>query len=173
MIQADSVYITPPTNTPVDTTRRRFLAIAAFASAVGAGSLAFAAAAPNDVPQAITVRPAPAIAGHDPVFGLIEAHTKADRDHEAALDEQDRLERIGDHAGADLAGEASCHAAFKAFDELLAAPAATLPSIRAKLAYLQGIAHRDAWMFTDRPDAAIHLLEGFAASIANVWAVQS
>jgi hypothetical protein len=60
-----------------------------------------------------------------------------------------------------------------AFDVLLAAPAATLPGIRAKLAYLQDIAHRDAWMLTDRPDAAILLLEGFAASIANVWAVQS
>jgi hypothetical protein len=140
---------------------------------VGAGSLAFAAAAPNIVPQAITVRPEPAIAGHDPVFGLIEAHRKADRDHEAALDEQDRLERIGDHAAADLAGEASCHAAFKAFDVLLAAPAATLPGIRAKLFYLQDIANREAWMFTDRPDAAIHLLESFAASITHVWAVQS
>jgi hypothetical protein len=50
MIQADSVYITPPTNTPVDTTRRRFLTVAAVGSMIGAGSLAFAAAAPNDVP---------------------------------------------------------------------------------------------------------------------------
>jgi hypothetical protein len=108
------------------------------------------------------------------VFGLIEAHRKADRDHEAALDEQDRLERIGDDAAADVAGEATCHAAFKAFDVLLAAPATTLPGIRTKLAYLQDIAHRgDAWMLTDRPDAAIHLLESFAASIANVMAVQS
>ena len=146
----------------------------------GAGSLAFAAAAPNDVPQAVTVRLAPAAAEpaalQDPVFGLIDAHRKADRDHEAALDEQERLERIGDHLSADLAGEASCHAAFKAFDVLLAAAAAaatTLPGIVAKLAYLQDIANRDAWMFTDRPDAAIHLLEGFAASIANVWRVQS
>jgi nitrous oxide reductase len=45
MAKADRVYITPPTNTPVDTTRRRFLAIAAFASAAGAGSLAAAALA--------------------------------------------------------------------------------------------------------------------------------
>jgi hypothetical protein len=29
MAKADCVYITPPTNTPVDTTRRRFLAVAA------------------------------------------------------------------------------------------------------------------------------------------------
>jgi hypothetical protein len=32
MAKTDCVYITPPTNTPVDTTQRRFLAIAAFAS---------------------------------------------------------------------------------------------------------------------------------------------
>jgi hypothetical protein len=43
MIQANCVYITPPTNTPVDTTRRLFLAVAAFASVAGAGSLAAAA----------------------------------------------------------------------------------------------------------------------------------
>ena len=70
-------------------------------------------------------------------------------------------------------GEAPCHAAFNGFDVLLAAPAATLPGVRAKLAYLQDIAKRNAWMFTDRPNAAIVLLEGFAASIANVLAVQS
>jgi hypothetical protein len=158
---------------PVDPTRRRFLAVAAVASIAGAGSLAYVAASPNDVPLAVTIPPAAAIAGHDPVFGMIEAHRKADRDHEAALDEQERLERIGDIAAAYLAGEASCHAAFIAFDVLLAAPAATLPGIVAKLAYLQDIAHRDAWMFTDRPDAAILLLEGFVASVSNVWRVQS
>jgi len=72
-----------------------------------------------------------------------------------------------------LLAEAPCHADFAAFDVLLAAAATTLPGILAKLAYLQDVAKRDAWMFTDRPDAAIHLLEGFAASIANVWRVQS
>jgi hypothetical protein len=172
MAQADCVLSTPPTNTPVDPTRRRFLTVAAIGSIADAGSLAFAAAAPNDVPQAVT-NASPNSVKHDPMFGMIEAHRKADRDHEAALDEQDRLEQIGDHAAADLAGEASCHAAFKAFDALLAAPAATFPGIRAKLAYLQDIAQSDAWMFTDRPDAAIYLLEGFAASIANVRAVLS
>jgi hypothetical protein len=117
MAKADRVYITPPTNTPVDTTRRfenlkdaedalmeqgfklvpdtcnwiddaakidagvypveeaygvskyrieyraldatptrrRFLAVAAFASFAGAGSLAAAAMAPNSIPQAVTV----------------------------------------------------------------------------------------------------------------------
>jgi hypothetical protein len=34
------------------------------------------------------------------------------------------------------------------------------------------IANREAWMLNDRPDAAILLLEGFVASVANVWRVQ-
>jgi hypothetical protein len=48
MTQADSVLSTPPTNTPisqsnlVDGSRRRFLAVAAFSSVAGAGSLAAA-----------------------------------------------------------------------------------------------------------------------------------
>jgi hypothetical protein len=67
MTQANSVYITPPTNTsaidhpmmfpPRDPTRRRFLAVAAVASAVGAGTLAAAAAMDPSVPVAVTVRP--------------------------------------------------------------------------------------------------------------------
>jgi len=158
---------------PVDPTRRRFLTVAAVGSVVGAGSLAAAAMA-SSIPQAVTV---PSIASSpalpDPVFGLIEAHRKADRDFDAALDEQGRLERIGDEAAADLVGEAPCHAAFNAFDVLLAAPAATLPGIVAKLADLQDIAKRDARMFNDRDGSAILLIESFAASIANVSAVQS
>jgi hypothetical protein len=55
MTQADRMLSMRPTNTPVDTTRRRFLFVAAFASVVGAGSLAVAAMAPNDVPKAVTV----------------------------------------------------------------------------------------------------------------------
>jgi len=182
MTQADSVLSTPPTNTsaidqpmfpPVDPTRRRFLTVAAVGSVVGAGSLAAAAMA-SSIPQAVTV---PSIASSpalpDPVFGLIEAHRKADRDFDAALDEQGRLERIGDEAAADLVGEAPCHAAFNAFDVLLAAPAATLPGIVAKLADLHDIAKRDARMFNDRDGSAILLIESFAASIANVSAVQA
>jgi hypothetical protein len=43
MTQADSVLSTPPTNTPTDTTRRRFLAVAGAASAVSVTALAAAA----------------------------------------------------------------------------------------------------------------------------------
>src|SRR5882757_9573060 len=134
---------------PVDPTRRRFLITAAIGSVVGAGSLAAAAMAPNDVPEAVTVplalgKPV-STSAPDPMFGMIEAHRKADRDHEAALDEQERLERIGDEA-ADWVGEASCHAAFKAFDALLSAAATTVPGILAQLAYLQEIATRGCSM---------------------------
>jgi hypothetical protein len=183
MTQADSVLSTPPTNTsaidhpimfpPRDPTRRRFLAVAAVGSVVGAGSLAAAAMA-SSIPQAVTV---PSIASSpalpDPVFGLIEAHRKAGCDHEAALVEQARLEQIGDNAAAWLVSEAPCHAEFNAFDALLSAAATTVPGIVAQLAYLQDIAKRDAWMFNDRDDSATRLLKGFAASIANVMAVQS
>jgi hypothetical protein len=47
------------------------------------------------------------------------------------------------------------------------------PGIVAKLAYLQDIAERDAWMFDDRKGCATRLIEGFAATIANISAVLS
>jgi hypothetical protein len=178
MAKATRMLSMPPTNTsaidhpimfpPRDPTRRRLLTVAAVASAVGAGTLAAAAMDPS-VPAAVTV---PRHSRPDPVFGLIEAHRKADLCHEAALDEQEHLERIGDEA-ADWVGEAPCHAEFNALDVLLAAPATTLPGIVAKLAYLQDIAERDEWMFDDRTGSARRLIEGLAASIANVMAVLS
>jgi hypothetical protein len=84
MAKADSVLSTPPTNTsaidhpmmfpPRDPTRRRFLAVAAVASAVGAGSLAAAAMAASDVPQAVTIQQAsPALRGA--IRALDHAHT--------------------------------------------------------------------------------------------------
>jgi hypothetical protein len=65
MAKADRVYSTPPTNTsaidqpmfpPVDPTRRRFLAVAAVASAVSAGTLAAATAMDPSVPAAVRGR---------------------------------------------------------------------------------------------------------------------
>jgi hypothetical protein len=63
MTRADRVLSTPPTNTPVDTTRRRFLAVSSVAAAIGAGSLAAAAMATNDVPRATPASPARASSG--------------------------------------------------------------------------------------------------------------
>jgi hypothetical protein len=51
MTRADRVLSTPPTNTPIDTNRRRFLAVAAGASAASVGTLAVAAAMPTAVPS--------------------------------------------------------------------------------------------------------------------------
>src|ERR1700675_4031374 len=64
---------------PVDPTRRRFLAVAAVASAVGAGTLAAATQAAN-VPQAVTTA-----IGPDPIYDVIEQHRKAAREHIEAL----------------------------------------------------------------------------------------
>jgi hypothetical protein len=112
MIQADSVYITAPTNTsaidypmmfpPRDPTRRRFLAVAAVASAVGAGTLAAATQAAN-VPQAVTVP-----IGPDPIYAVIEAHRKAALDH----NEAERIQYAYDEEGGKDEGDenttASC-----------------------------------------------------------------
>jgi hypothetical protein len=180
MAKADSVHSTPRTNSsaldhpmmfpPRDPTRRRFLTVAAVASVVSAGTLAAAAAMDPSVPAAVTV---PRHSGPDPVFGQIEAHRRASAAHGIALVEQARLEQIGDLDAAWSIAEQPCHDDFGAFDALLSAEAATVPGIVAKLAYLQDIAERDAWMFNDREDSATRLLKGFAASIANVLAVQS
>src|SRR5450631_4518648 len=102
MTQADSVLSTPPTNTSaidqpmmfplVDPTRRRFLAVAAVASVVSAGTLAAATVMDPSVPAAVTI-PAPRASSPDPVFGLIEAHRKAHAAHVASLELQNRFER--------------------------------------------------------------------------------
>ena len=89
MTQADRVHSTPPTNTPIDTTRRRFLTVAAVGSMIGAGSLAFAAAAPNDVPQAVTT---PRQSRPDPAFALIADKLAADIAHCEAIDAQDEAD---------------------------------------------------------------------------------
>ena len=66
MTQATRVYSTPPTNTPIDTHRRRFLAIAAGASVVSVGALAAVAKPTGAQDTAI-----------DPIFDVIEAHREA------------------------------------------------------------------------------------------------
>src|SRR6266702_3206191 len=103
---------------PVDPTRRRFLTVAAVGSMIGAGSLAFAASAPNDVPQAVTVPSTP-----DPVFGLIEAHRKAHAAHMASLELQNRFERRYGAGHGNWISEKPCHDENDAFEALVAEPA--------------------------------------------------
>jgi hypothetical protein len=57
---------------------------------------------------------------------------------------------------------------------MIEAPATSLPGLYAKMAYLQslGSEFETEWMIEDRADAGA-LVRSFAASIANVLAVQS
>jgi hypothetical protein len=84
MTQAKRVYITPLMNTPTDTNRRRFLAIAAGASVASVGTLAVAA-----MPAAAPDSPACVV---DPAFTLIAAHRAAEVVHCEVIDAQDEAE---------------------------------------------------------------------------------
>jgi hypothetical protein len=85
MTQATRVYSTPPTNMPVDPTRRRFLAVSAGASVASIGTLAVAAmpAAETGIPVSI-----------DPIYAAIEAHRKADAVADVAFAESSRLYQL-------------------------------------------------------------------------------
>ncbi|HEX7566421.1 MAG TPA: hypothetical protein VF396_24685 [Bradyrhizobium sp.] len=98
MAKATRVYSTPPTNTsaidhpmfpPRDPTRRRFLAVAAVASVVSAGTLAAAAAMDPSVPAAVTI---PNHGRPDPAFALIAEKLAADVAHCEAIDGQDKAD---------------------------------------------------------------------------------
>src|ERR1700720_2982856 len=133
MTQADRMHSMPPTNTPVDTTRRHFLTVAA-------GGAASAIAAPA----------LPAVSTVDPVFDLIEAHRQAHAAHMASLELQNRLERQHD-SRADWVSTKPCHDEADAFEALIAAPAITPQGLLAKLAYLQELASEfeTEWMIDE------------------------
>jgi hypothetical protein len=78
------VHSTPPTNTPIDTTRRRFLTVAAGANVASVGALTVAAM-PADAPD----RGACAV---DTAFALIDAKRAADVAHCDAIDQVDEAE---------------------------------------------------------------------------------
>jgi hypothetical protein len=165
MTQADSVLSTPPPNTsaidhpmmfpPRDPTRRRFLATAAVASAVGAGTLAAAAMAPN-VPAAVTLPciAVPAVLS-DPAFALIAEKRAADIAHCEAIDAQDEAEgRYGFHSDeaseADDRCSAACHAAHAIDWKLATMLPTTLAGVAAVLRFANE--HEDAggeWPNTD------------------------
>jgi hypothetical protein len=144
MTQADSVHSTPPTNTsaidhpimfpPVDPTRRRFLAVAAVASVVSAGTLAAATAMDPSVPTAVTV---PRHSGPDPIHDVIEQHRKAAREHIEAVRTQFAYEEHGGIQGERLQEYERLYAAtdtaYNAMDEasctLVNTPPTTLAGI--------------------------------------------
>ena len=163
MTQADRMHSMPPTSTPIDPNRRRFLTVAAGASVASVDTLAVAA-----IPTAaLTAAP-----GTDPVYAAIELYKEASAAHNAALQEVCRLEKIDADRDYDWISEKPCHDEFAAFDEVIAVAATTLPGLSAKIAYLQDIAAHQAWMLNDRPGSAPRLIKSFAESIANISAVQ-
>ncbi len=151
MPKADSVLSTPPTNTsaidhpmmfpPRDPTRRRFLAVAAVGSFVGAGSLAAAAMAPPNVPQAVTT---PVPSKPDPAFVLIADKRAADIAHGEAIDAQDEAEdKYGDRSDeaseADDRCEAACWAVNAIDWKLATTPPMTLAGVAAVLRFANEI----------------------------------
>ena len=80
MTQADRVLSTPPTNTPIDKTRRGFLAGTAVALAAGTAV---------NVAALATIRPA--TAASDPIYAAIERHRAVQQAHLDALIARDEL----------------------------------------------------------------------------------
>jgi len=116
MTQADSVHSTPPTDTPIDPNRRRFLTVAAGASVASVGTLAVAAmpaAAPDSAACAV-----------DPIYAAIEAHRKAHAAHMASLELQNCFERRYGAGHGSWISTKPCHAEDDAFVAFVAAPAA-------------------------------------------------
>jgi hypothetical protein len=97
MTRADRVLSTPPTNTPTDTNRRRFLSVApggAVAAALPVAALAN---------------------GPDPIFATIERHRELSADYTAAVDISSKLEdgpefEAADAIAGDRCGELLDHA---------------------------------------------------------------
>src|SRR5713101_2396644 len=139
---------------PVDPTGRRLLTIAA---AGGIAGLHPAIAAASEI---------------DPVFDLIDTHREACAAHLAALQLQNQIEKIRGAGQGNWITEKPCRDENEAFAAFVGAAVTTVPALLAKLAYLQELAENDewGWVFDEREGTAVHLIESFAASIANISA---
>jgi hypothetical protein len=143
MTQAERVHSTPPTNTPIDTTRRSFL---------GGTAAALAAGTPVNVAALATMRSA--AAASDPILAAIEAHKAAwaledeaqrqfsDFENELADSQRLQYERRTEEEsrrGREL--EAARNAAFNregaAAIALLGVTVTTLPGLLALLQHVQ------------------------------------
>jgi len=126
---------------PRDPTRRRFLAVAAVASAVGAGTLAAAAAMDPSVPAAVTM---PRHSTPDPALALIADKRAADIAHCEAIDAQDEADgRYGSHSDEAFEADDRCEAAGQAVNaidwKLATTPPTTFAGIAAVLRFANEI----------------------------------
>jgi hypothetical protein len=134
MTQADSVHSTPPTNTPIDTTRRRFLTVAAGVSIASVGALTVAA-----MPATAPDSPACAV---DPAFALIAEKLAADVAHGVAIDVQDEADRDDDPDAEEKAFQRCCVACSvvnEADWRLATTPPTTLAGVAAVLRFANEI----------------------------------
>jgi hypothetical protein len=154
MTQADSVLSTPPTNTPINTHRRHFLAVAAAASVVSVGALT-AAAKPSHKSHTLDAELIELGARFEPLVdryyvahrrwsgSLAQAHAEhdrefgdpADRNYEHPPEIRKAFEDSCERSGANTAGEA-LHAIFKEMAPLAnainAASVTSIDGFRAK-----------------------------------------
>jgi hypothetical protein len=120
MAQVDSENSTSMTAV---STRRRFLSQAASVAAGG---------------TVLALAPPPALAGHDPVFALIEAHRAAEAALDATLHAKSRLETAGQEYDDGLA-EAAHEAEISALYDLIEAVPTTLSGVIASMTYIGGL----------------------------------
>jgi hypothetical protein len=140
-------------------TRRHFLSRTA---GVAAGGAVLALA---------TIRPAAAVAAPasplDPVFGLIETHRTARAAHLASIDEQTRLELLGD-PDAESVAEGPCDAEWDSLDALIGTAPVTFAGLVAWAAYLDQIRRDEEWMLEDRSYAASGLIATLVEALGNL-----
>jgi hypothetical protein len=160
MTQADCVYITPPTNTPIDTHRRHFLAVAAGASIVSVGALT-AAANPAGAPDATSAV--------DPIYAAIEKHKALTAPFDAAWkargrckdfgtlteDEKQHIRKLND--AIDKAALPMEQAACELFDTVPTTPAGIVAAIRVIQTYYalgddNGHMPNGEWLYDDEDD---------------------
>ncbi len=139
-------------------TRRRFLTVAAVGSIVGVGSLAVAAMAPNDVPQAVTL---PKDSGFqaDPIYEVIERHRKAALAHTEAVHikfafEEHGMqgEKLAEYKRLDAVADAAWNEMDDVGRDLINTLPTTLAGILALCQYIEPIFAED-----DQPDLPEYL----------------
>jgi hypothetical protein len=154
MTQADRVYITPPTNTPIDTTRRRFLTVAAGASVASVGTLAVAAM-PTALPAgadaeliALSKQLEPLVDAYYVAratwaHAMVQRHDElekqfgdpADRGYQDPPEYRAAAEEIDDRVGVDVAAD-QLHTVFEKVEPIAKAieafPCTSIDGLRAK-----------------------------------------
>jgi hypothetical protein len=86
---------------------------------------------------------------------------------------QNRIEKLRGAWRGNWITEKPCRDENEAFEALVGTAVNTVPGLLAKLAYLQELAQSNewSWVIEERDGTALHLIESFAASLANISAV--